>query len=199
MEPRLPAVDGQKGTALASSLWMGAEKGSGVGLAAPLTAGSVCPPSPCLSTLPVRGPAGFSVPWLCPTAGHSLLQQQRKDGEPGRTYPGPELTAIPESPEAPVGTPHPTRREPAVTPLSPRGALLGGCWWDTRLGLTVKNSCAPPRTLPKGRWQRPREAEGTPSPPCPGPHPSGLPACGVGGSRDPWRFLQFTRVYSTGF
>lgn len=105
MEPGRPAVDGQKGMAQASSLWMGAENGSGVGLAAPLTPGSGCPPSPRLSTPSVQGPAGFGVPWLCPSAGHSLLRQQRKDGEPNGTYPGPELTAIPESPEVPVGTP----------------------------------------------------------------------------------------------
>lgn len=156
VEPGPPAVDGQKGMVLASSLCVGVENGSGAGLAAPLTPGSGCPLSPCLSTSSVPGLTGFGMPWLCPTAGHSPLQQQRKDGEPRRTYPGPELTAIAESPEVPVGTPHPTRCEPAETPLSPRacgrwrGALLGGCWWDTRLGLTVKNSCAPPRTLPRG-------------------------------------------------
>lgn len=189
-------MDGQKGTALASSLWMGAENGSRVELAAPLAPGCGCPPVPT----PVWGPAGGSVPWLCPTTGQSPLQQQGEDGELGGTYPSPELTATPESPEVPEGTPHPTRPEPVVSPLSPRargswwGALLGGCWWDTRLGRTV-NSCVPPPAPPRGPQQRRREAEGTPSPPCPGAHPSGS-----------WEeaeilgeIYSLQEVYSTGF
>ena len=90
-----------------------------------------------------------SVPWRGTVSSGS----GGRTGSPAGSTPVP--AAVPDSLEVPRG--------PPIPPTGPHG-VPGGCWWDTWLGLRVRRSCA-------HLGQRPGEAEGTPSHPCPVPVP----------------------------
>lgn len=146
---RTPA--GQKGTALASSLWMGAENGSGVGLAAPLTPGSGRPlsPFPHACPLPLRRFQRFQHALALPLQDTVFSGSRGRMGSPGAMYPSPEPPAIPQSLEVLRGPPShlPGARGDPTVPKGRGRERCWGCWSDTRLGLTVKTTLHPAKGM----------------------------------------------------